>query len=154
MTRLAAILLGLLAVGLAACGGDDAPSKEEYADQANDICRKAERSLENVGQNAESAEEIANAVNQVIEESRTAVDDLAGLERPEGEDGQTAERFVNATRTEIEEKGIPALEDLRDALRDEDQQAAQEAAQKLQGIDTEESNKAARDLGATACAEE
>jgi hypothetical protein len=154
MTRLASILLGLLAFGIASCGGDDAPSREDFAERASEICRQTERALENVGENAESPEDIANAVDRVIEESRNAVDELADLERPEGDAGETAERFVNATRTEIEDEGIPALEDLRDALSEGDQQAAQEAAQRLQGIDSDESNRAARKLGADECAEE
>jgi translation initiation factor 2B subunit (eIF-2B alpha/beta/delta family) len=154
MTRLAAILLPLLALVIASCGGDDAPTREEFAERASEICRDAEQALENVGQDAESPEDIADAVDQVIEESRNAVDELADLERPEGEAGETAERFVNATRTEIEEKGIPVLEDLRDALADGDQQAAQEAAQRLQNIDSQASNEAARELGADECGEE
>jgi hypothetical protein len=154
MTRLAPLLLTLLAFALASCGGDDAPSREEFAERASEICRDTEQALENVGENAESPEDIADAVDQVIEESRNAVDELADLERPEGDAGETAETFVNATRTEIEEKGIPALEDLRDALADGDQQAAQEAAQRLQGIESDESNKAARELGADECAED
>jgi hypothetical protein len=154
MTRLALIVLGLLAFGLAACGGDDAPSREDFAERADEICRDAERALENVGENAESPEEIAEAVDRVIEESRDAVDELADLERPEGDAGETADEFVDATRTEIQDKGIPALEDLRDAIESEDQQAAEEAAARLQEISTEASNRAARELGATECAEE
>ena len=154
MIRLAPLLLTLLAFTVASCGGDDAPSREDFAERASEICRETEEALENVGQDAESPEDIANAVDQVIEESRNAVDELADLERPEGDAGETAETFVNATRTEIEEKGIPALEDLRDALADGNQQAAQEAAQELQSIDSEASNKAAKDLGADECAEE
>jgi hypothetical protein len=156
MTRLAPILLGLLAFGLGACGGDDgdAPSREEFADRANEICRKAERALADVGESATTQEEIVDAVDRVIEESRSAVDQLADLERPEGDAGETAEEFVNSTRREIEDEGIPALEDLRDALEREDQQAAQEAAQRLQEIESERSNQAARELGADDCAEE
>jgi hypothetical protein len=153
MIRLAPILLALLAFGLAACGGDDAPSRQEFADRADEICRKAERAFENVGENAESPEEIADALDRVIEESRNALDDLADLEQPEGDAGETAEEFVDATRTEIQDEGIPALEDLREAIESGDQEAAQAAAQRLQGIDSEASNRAARELGADACAE-
>jgi hypothetical protein len=154
MTRLAPILLSLLAFAIASCGGDDAPSREEFAERANEICRDTEQALENVGENAESPQDIADAVDRVIEESRNAVDELADLERPEGDAGEAADTFVNATRTEIEDEGIPALEDLRDALADGDQQAAQEAAQRLQGIESDASNKAAKELGANECAEE
>jgi hypothetical protein len=153
MIRLATILFGVLAFGLAACGGDDAPSRQDFAEDASKICRDAEQALEDVGQNAESPEDIANAVDRVIEESRNAVDELADLERPEGEDGETAERFVSATRREIEDEGIPALEDLRDALEKDDQAGAQEAAQRLQEVETNDSNRAAQELGADACAE-
>ena len=154
MTRLAPILLSLLALALASCGGDDAPSREDFAERANEICRETEEALENVGEDAESPQDVADAVDQVIKESRSAVDQLADLERPEGDAGEAAETFVEATRTEIEDEGIPALEDLRDALADGDQQAAQEAAQRLQGIESDESNKAARELGADECAED
>jgi hypothetical protein len=153
MTRLAPVLLGLLAFALGACGGDDAPSQDDFAERANEICRDAEQALENVGENAESPQDIADAVDRVIEESRNAVDELADLERPEGDAGETAQQFVDATRREIQGQGIPALEDLRDALESGDQQAAQEAAQRLQGIETGDSNRAARELGADACAE-
>jgi hypothetical protein len=81
------------------------------------------------------------------------VDKLKELERPEGEDGETAEKFVNAVASDIEGKGIPALEDLRDAVKKNDEQAAQQAAARLQGVETAESDKLARDLGATACAD-
>lgn len=153
MSRLAPILLGLLAFGLAACGGDDPPSQEEFADRADEICREAERALQNVGESAETPQEIADAVGRVIEESRNALDELADLERPEGDAGETAEQFVDATRTEIQDEGIPALEDLRDAVESEDQEAVQAATERLQGINAEASNRAARALGADECAE-
>jgi translation initiation factor 2B subunit (eIF-2B alpha/beta/delta family) len=155
MTRLAPILLGLLAFGIAACGGDDdAPTREEFADGASEICRETEQALEDVGEGAESPQDIADAVDRVIEESRNAIDELADLERPEGDAGDTAEEFVSATRQEIQEEGIPALEELRAALESEDQQAAAQAAQRLQEIDTEGSTRAARELGADACADD
>jgi translation initiation factor 2B subunit (eIF-2B alpha/beta/delta family) len=152
MTRLAPILLTLLALTVAACDGDDAPTQGEFAEQANEICRKAEQSLENVADDAETPQDIADAVDRVIEESRSAVDDLADLERPEGAAGERAERFVDLTRREIEGEGIAALEELREAVESRDQEAAQQAAERLREIDTGASNEAARKVGADACA--
>jgi hypothetical protein len=162
MTRLAPVLLVLLAFTAAACDGDDAPSgdgddapsQEEFAQQANEICREAERSLDDVAEGAQGPEDIVAAIDEVIEESRKAVAELEDLERPEGEAGETAEQFLNATRTEIEDEGIPALEQLRDAVESDDQGAIQDAAVRLQRIDSSASNTAARELGATDCAEE
>jgi DNA-binding SARP family transcriptional activator len=153
MTRLAPILLSLLAFVVASCDGDDeAPSQRDFAEQANEICREAEQSLENVAEDAETPQDIADAVDRVIEESRNAVDDLADLERPEGAAGERAERFVDATRRAFEDEVIPALEELREALERRDQEAAQEKAVRLREIDTAASNKAARKVGADACA--
>jgi hypothetical protein len=154
MHRLAPIVLCLLALGLTACGDDDdAPSREDFADRANQICSNARQALEDVTEQAETPEEIAAAVDRVIEESRTTVDQLGELEPPEGEAGQIAERFLDTTRTEIEERGIPALEDLRDAVEEENQQGVRDAIRRLEGIDTDQSDRAARDIGANACAE-
>jgi hypothetical protein len=156
MNRFAAMPLipVVLVLAFSACGGgDDAPSKAEFAEQAEKICQDAEKQLDNVGENATSPGEIANAVDKVIEQSRTSLDELRDLERPEGDAGEAAEQFVNALGTDIEDKGIPALEDLRDALKENDQEAAQAAAQKLQAIETSNTDKLAKQVGANDCGE-
>jgi hypothetical protein len=156
MNRFAAVPLipVLIAIGLSACGGgDDAPSKQEFADQAEKICQSAEKQLESVGENAKSPDEIAAAIDKVIDESQSSVDDLRALEQPDGDAGADAEKFVKSLETDIEDKGIPALEDLRDALKDQDQQAANEAAQRLQAIETSDTDQLAKQIGATDCGE-
>ena len=155
MNRFAALPLVpvLIAIGLSACGGDDAPSRQDFADQAEKICQNAEKQLQSVGQNASSPTEIANAIDKVIDQSQSSLDDLRDLDQPDGADGEAAERFVKALERDIEDKGIPALEDLRDALKDNDQQAAQEAAQRLQAIETSNTDELAKKIGATDCGE-
>ena len=59
---------------------------------------------------------------------------------------------MNSLQTDIEDKGIPALEKLRDPLEGNDQAAAQKAAQELQAIDSGETDKLAKAAGATGCA--
>ncbi len=155
MNRFAAapLALILLALGLAACGGDDAPSKADFASDADEICKNAEEKLQDVGQDASSPDEIADAVDKVIDETQNSVDELQELELPEGDAGKEAEQFVSALENDIEEEGLPALEALRDALRKNDQEAAQKAAQELQAIETTDTDDLARKLGAKACAE-
>jgi hypothetical protein len=152
MTRLAPILLSLLALTVVSCDGDDTPSQRDFAEQANEICRSAKQTLKSVGEGAQTPEEIVKAIDRVIEESRDTVNDLADLERPEGAAGQRAARFVDATRREIEGEGIAALEELREAVESRDQEAAQQVAERLREIDTGASNEAARKVGANACA--
>jgi hypothetical protein len=159
MTRLAPILVCLLAFFAASCGGDDdggddAPSRQEFAERADEICRQAVQSLEEVGEGADTPQDIVDAVDGMIEESRDSIDQLANLERPEGAAGETAQEFVEATRSELEEEGIPALEQLRDAVEDRDQQAVAEAVARLQNLDTRESTRAAQEIGADDCADE
>jgi hypothetical protein len=155
MNRFAAAPLTLIVIvlGLAACGGGDgdALSKADFAASADKICKNAETALQNVGENAKSPDEVAAAVDKVIDETQKSIDDLQDLERPDGDAGAAADKFVDALSSDIEDKGIPALEDLRDALKDNDQKAAQEAAQKLQAIETTNSDKLARDIGAKGC---
>jgi hypothetical protein len=157
MTRLAPVLLALLAFALASCGGGDddgSPSEADFAERAEEICRETKDVLEGVApEDADSAEDLADAVDQVIEESETAVDELAELERPEGRAGERAQAFVQATRDEIQGEAVPALEDLKAALQDGDQQAAQDAARALQQIDSSATNQAAREVGAKDCGE-
>ena len=158
MTRLLGLALVLLSLGLVACGddddgggGDDAPSKAEFAKQAEKICNETEKEFESIGESAESPEEVANAIDKVIDESRSAADDLVDLERPEGADGETATQFVETFRQELNDKLVPALEDVKKALEAKDAQAVQEAVGELQDLEATESDQYARDLGATAC---
>jgi hypothetical protein len=156
MNRLAAAPLTtlVLALGLAACGGggSDAPTKAEFAADADKVCAAAEKNLGDIGQNATSRAEITKAVDKVIDETQKSLDDLKALDRPDGSAGEAADKFVNSLQSDIEDKGIPALKKLRDALKSNDQQAAQKAAQELQAIDSGNTNKLARAAGATGCA--
>jgi hypothetical protein len=154
MNRFAAapLTLLLLVVGLVACGGSDAPSKEDFAASAGEICAEAEKQLQELGK-ANSPDEVADQLDKVIDETQKSVDKLTDLERPEGDAGEAAEKFVNALESDIEDKGIPALEDLRDAIKDKDSAAAQKAYQQLQAIETTDSDKLAREIGAKGCSE-
>ena len=155
MTRYSPVAILVVSLGLVACGGDDdsssAPSKAEFAKNADQICQNTEKELESIGQNAGNPDEVANAIDKVIDEAQKAADDLVALERPEGDAGQTAEEFTEGFQSELNDQIVPALEDLRDALKKKDVQSVQAAAKKLQELETSKSDKAARELGATAC---
>jgi len=155
MTRFAAAPLTvlLLALALLACGGgDDAPSKDEFAKQAEEICAKQSSQLEGLS-SASSPDEIASRLDKAIDSTRESIDELGDLDRPEGEAGKKAEQFVNAVETEIGDKGLPVLEELRDAIKSKDQQAFQKAYQQLTALDTSNSNKLATEIGAESCAD-
>jgi phage shock protein A len=159
MTRFAAAPLTLIvfSLGLVACGGGDgggggAPSKAAFASNASKICKSAEDKLKDVGQDANTPDEIAAAVDKVIAETQDSVDKLKSLKRPEGDAGKAAQEFVDALQSDVEDKGIPALEDLRDALKKNDEQAARKAAESIKSLENTNSDDLARALGAKACA--
>ena len=74
------------------------------------------------------------------------------LDRPDGDAGDAADKFLAALESDINDKGIPALEKLRDAAKANDQKAAQEAVAELQAIDSGDTDKLAVAAGAKGCA--
>jgi hypothetical protein len=145
----ASLALLLLSLLVASCGGGDSASKEDIAQEANRICRDTEKEL--AGLDTGSREELVDTIDKVIQTSRQASDDLLDIERPDGEDGETATKFVEGFDKELDDKLVPALEDLKKAVRDNDPKAAQEAAARLQKLEATQSDRYARELGARAC---
>ena len=155
MTRLVPIIVALLGFGIAACGGDDdggsAPTKAEFAQDADKICQDTEKEIEKIGQSASSPDALADAIDKVIAAAKNAANKLTDLERPDGDAGDTATKFAEGFEQELNDQLIPALEKLKKAIQDKDAQAAQAAAADLQKLESTQSDKYARELGATAC---
>lgn len=155
MTRFAAtpLISILLVLGLVACGGgDDAPTIDEFAKNAEQICADQAKQLEDLGE-ASSAKQFANQLDKAIDETRKSIADLGELDRPDGEAGTQADEFVAAVETDIEKKGLPVLEDLRDAIKANDEKAVEDAYERLTAIKTTNSSKLAKEIGAESCAD-
>jgi hypothetical protein len=153
VTAVLALLLATLA--LPACGGDnnDGVSREDYAERVDRVCDDAERELRQLNlRGAETRAEITGLIDDVIVKSRALVDRVKVLERPEGDAGETAGRFVSALDRELEQEALPALEDLKNAIRSGDREAAADAAERLNALENAESDRFARELGADSCA--
>jgi hypothetical protein len=156
-------LMGLMLAVLVvpACGGGDdgegvsreGVSREDYAEQVNEVCADVERELrELVIAGPETSAEITELIDDVAAKSRAAVDRLATLERPSGDAREIADRFVETLERELETDALPALEDLSNAIRRGDREAAADAAERLTRLENAESDRFARQLGADACA--
>ena len=77
---------------------------------------------------ANSYGEAIDAIDQVIESAREAVDDLVFLGRTEGRAGLPALRFAEEFQLELDWRIVPSLERLKRAVRKNDAHVAQAVA--------------------------
>ena len=145
-------LAALLA--LAGCGGEDRPTKEEFARSADAICVDLNKQSDELGgTDANSPADFVEFARRARETAREAVRRVRGLEVPGGADGEVAKAWQDAVARQADEELIPALDRLEAAAREEDEQALLAAAQELQDVDSSRAERLAADLGATRCAD-
>lgn len=156
-SRLAASLTIACALTLGACGGDDGISTEDYARDLDEICADLRAETERI-QRSRPADttELTRQVDALREATTAGIERMKALERPEGADGETAERYVGELEQAADERLLPALEDLETAITAHDQPGIRAAARRLQRIDEERdlerTDELAEDLGAKRCA--
>jgi hypothetical protein len=142
------------AVALAGCGGEDKPSQEEFAANAERVCADVEKQSDALSKvQPKNAGEIVDFAERARRTAEDAVKRIRELEVPDGEDGEKAQQWQDAVEQEAEEQLIPALDDLVRAAQDGDDKAILEAAQRIQGIEARNSDRLAREIGAEGCAD-
>ena len=150
---LTASILAGLTLGLAACGGGDGVSKEQFAKEANAVCADLEKSLDGLSQsNPNSADELASTVDKLQKEVDDGVARLQKIERPSGQAGEDAKAFVDGLSKQVDEEIQPAFADMKTAAQEEDQELLGKAVQELQAVDSDKTNELARKAGADGCA--
>lgn len=164
LSRLLSVLALALAVALVACGGSDVerpgggggdtPAGGEFAAQANAICLGAKEQIVAVQRRTpDEPEDLRGGLEQLGAVLESASDRLSKLERPEGDAGEVAERYVEdlARRT----KQTPELIDaIVVAVEAGDAEAVEQATRRLEVLGARgETADLARRLGATECAE-
>jgi hypothetical protein len=148
------VLILVLGAVLAGCGGDDAPSKEEFAQEADKVCAKVEDRIQELDNaDPDSPAEFEQLIDDIKATGNAGVAQLKDLERPDGDTGEQAEQFVTATTREWEQQGVPALDELVEAVRSKDEVALRAAGRKLDALENSPSEKIATQLGADECAE-
>ena len=142
----------LASVALAACGGEEGPTREEYARSVDSVCAEARKADDNLG-TPDSAAELVSFTDRLVKVSDDIVKKIKAVERPSGEDGEKAEQFVTAFERDVDTKLKPALGELRTAAQKGDAQGLRTAAEKLQRVETPESDRLAKEIGARGCAD-
>ena len=93
MNKLAALLiLVLVPLALAACGGDDGPSKDDYIADADKICERSDKETEAVFEQAfedpqnPKPDEAQAALEEALPIVKEDLTELKGLDKPEGDE--------------------------------------------------------------------
>ena len=152
MIRLRFVAVPLAALAFAGCGGDDKPSLASHAQDAEKICTEGQDKIENLErpQNLDEASQFVDDLDAALQEAADKIDEL---ETPEGGDGEKAEQFAQAFKTDIESQFAPKLDEMKQAAESGNERQFAEAAEALDGIETPRTDKLARDIGAEGCAE-
>ena len=141
----------VLAATLAACGGSDSPSKDDFAAEANGVCKEVAAKLNAVKTDSANPRVLMDSIDKVIDESRAGVMRLKAIERPEGEEGAAAKRFVDTLGRDLETKTVPAHEAIKAGLRANSQAKIRRAARKLDAAENSAAYRYATQAGAEEC---
>jgi len=141
-----AVLALVCSVGVAACGGDDGPSRlseDDFVDELNDLCADVGDELDAIElpEDNEAAVDFADEVGEIYADAREQLGEL----RPPEDLQEDYEAFVETVDRQIETLG-----DLRTAAEDDDDDEVADLFDEL--IEAgEEQDELALDLDAPEC---
>lgn len=143
--RVATIVLAatLSALSLSAC--DSGPSKEDFIEQADAICRRVAEQTDRLG-TARDVEEFERFVDRAQELTADALRDLRDLERPD-EDSDAISRMLDRI-----EEAASYLPEIKDAVASNDNEAMAEIGAKVQDA-AREAQRIAQEYGFEECGE-
>lgn len=130
----------------AGCGGDDGPSAEDYARQANEVCRQAAEDAKDIERpTGDSSDAVAAYANAFLPIAKRRLEGLRALE-PAEDDARFHERLI-----EEQERYVAAVETLGEAAGRDDRATAARAAEEG-ARSAGRSTVLYRELGLDACA--
>ena len=150
----AAALLIVAAVAAVAggCGGSSAPTRATYGKNVDKLCATLDDRVSAIQRKAPTTTDelvaFADDLGRVIDDG---VRQLSDVKRPDGADGEKADRWIKELTRQKDEAIKPALAELKDAARKKDTAAIQRAVQHIQQVDEKRVNQLAREAGARSC---
>jgi len=146
MRGLVAVLVGVLVLLAAGCGGggsDTRLSREEFESQANAICAKYQKQLDAIG-TPSSVEEIPDLVEQALAILNKEVAEIAALSPPADMQTEFDAMIEASNNTKA------AANDLSQAAKDGDQAAVQKALDEGNAA-SKKADQIATQLGLDSC---
>ncbi len=145
LSRALALIL-TCAAALAACGGDDGLSAEEYREQGNAACERYEADVRELPQ-PQSIDDVAPYAGKAQARLAELIDELDELEPP----SDLKEQHDQLIR--LGRNGVQEIKKLEAAGESGQQSEIEGALQSAGDLDTQ-SDEVARELGLDACADE
>jgi len=151
--KLAAVVLAVsLCAALAACGGSSAPSRASYGKDVDKVCATLGARVAAIqSDEPQTPDEIAGFAERLERAIDDGVRELRAVQRPDGEDGVRAGRWLDALQRQNDEVVKPALAELQAAARRGDMAAVRRAVERLQRSDSPRVDRLAREAGARDC---
>jgi hypothetical protein len=140
---LVALAVGVLVAGCGGGGGGGRLTKEGYIAAADAICKEASDKIDALG-DPQTAEEVAQLADQVVEISEDQLAQLRALQPPEADEATINEAY------DLIEQQIDIARQVGDAARANDPAKIQELVQEGQQIN-ERADQIAVDYGLKEC---
>ena len=139
---------------VAGCGGGSgAPTRAEYARNADRLCVQLEQQVNEAESGSPtSAADIGAYADRVARALSRGVQALDNVRRPDGKDGEKAKAYVDELRRQVDTEARPALGELKAAAVRGDKAGVQAAVHRLRTVDSSKLNRLARAVGADGCA--
>jgi hypothetical protein len=148
----AALLAAALCVALGGCGGSTAPSRADWGKDVDRVCATLDESVAALQRQAPSSSDqlvtFADRLDRVIDDG---VRRLRAVQRPDGADGEKAQRWLDALARHDAKVVKPALAALKDAAKRKDTAGIQRAVERIQRTDDTRVKALARAAGARGC---
>jgi hypothetical protein len=151
--RAAALLIvAALAAVAGGCGGSSAPTRATYGKNVDKLCATLDDRVSAIQRKAPTTTDelvaFADDLGRVIDDG---VRRLSEVKRPDGADGEKADRWITELTRQKDKAIKPALAELKDAARKKDTAAIQRAVQHIQQVDEKRVNQLAREAGSRSC---
>ncbi len=107
------LVIGVLLLVIAGCG-DDGPSLDEWADQADDICKDVNDDVDEL--DLTSGGEVAENGDDAVDIVADGIDDIEALDLPSGDDEQAAQAVIDSLNdlANVQEDMVAAAHDNQD----------------------------------------
>lgn len=145
-------MAAVVALAVAGCGGSAAPTRATYSKEIDKVCLDTQDRVKALqGFRRGSNDDVARIVRDLSRTLDEGVAKLRAVQRPDGNDGAKAVRWLDALERQNDEVVEPALAELAAAAQRGDLAAQRRAAAKVEASNSARVDALSRAAGAREC---